>query len=460
MKMAKFLKTLLVAGVVAMCAMAFTACTNGDGSSNGGVAATVNGVTIREDDVTNTIENIRKQSGMEEADAWGNFLASSSMTPETIRERVIDDQINKELVKEGAASLGIAVESSEIDTYVESMKANFDSDEKWQEALKQAGFTEETYRQNIQDSLLQQKVGAHFEEAATVSDEELIKAAETYAPSYDGAKRSSHILIGVENASDEKAMNDAVKKAEKIKKEIEGGKKFEDAAKEYSTDTGSAESGGDVGWDIPSNQNGQSRFVTEYADALEELDKDEISDPVKTQYGVHIIKVTDVFNAPEKVKSIEDFPEDFRSTIEQMAKTTKANEDYTAWVEELKKKAEENKAIVKNPMPEKVPYNVDMSKYSSAAASAEGDGSEVVVEEETTEGSAESADAEASEGGASSASAESASAESASASAESASAESASAESASASAASAIASAASASASAESASASAEAASE
>ena len=85
MKMANWLKAMLVMAALTVCVSGLAACTNGDGSSNGGVAATVNGVTIPEDKVTEQVNNVRAQASIEDDDAWGEFLASSSMTPDEVR---------------------------------------------------------------------------------------------------------------------------------------------------------------------------------------------------------------------------------------------------------------------------------------------------------------------------------------------------------------------------------------
>lgn len=412
-KLSKLFATAAIAAIMATSAFGLVACQNNAGGT-GGTAATVNGTAIPEAQVTDTIQTVRTQSGLEDQDAWGQFLASNSMTPESVREQIINSLADQELVKQGAADLGVKIESSEIDTYVESMKANFNDDEAWKKALEEAGFTEDSYRESIQSSLLQQHVGTHFEENAKVSDEDYLESAKTYASYYDGAKRSSHILFKVEDTTDEAAMQAARDKAQDVLNQINSGSlDFADAAKQYSDDS-SKDNGGDVGWDRATT------FVAAYQEALDGLEVNQVSGLVETEYGIHIIKCTDVYHAPEEVTSLDQIPTDFQETIKSMASSVRANSDYTAWLEDLRAKAD----IVINPMPKDVPYNVDMSKYetsSAAAASTSG---------EAASASAESASAEAasSESAASSdadASATSASAESASASAESASSQSA-----------------------------------
>ena len=130
---------------------------------------------------------------------------------------------------------------------------------------------------------------------------------------------------------------------------------FAQAAKENSTDTASAEKGGDVGWDVLNS------FVTEYTDALDKLKKNQVSGLVESQYGIHIIKCTNVFNAPEKITKLSQLPKAFQKTIKDMAKSMKANEGYTKWLDKQREDAE----IVKNDMPADAPYNVNLDQYKS-----------------------------------------------------------------------------------------------
>ena len=358
MKMTRFAKAALAACVVVACMCGMVACSDSSNSSSGGVAATVNGTEIKEQKVTDQVQQIREQSGLTEEDQWGQFLVDNDMTPSSVRDQIIDTLTEQELIVQGAEELGITVEDSEIDEYVDNMKSNYDSDEAWNKALEQAGFTEETYRETLRESLYEQKVGDYFEEKAEVTEEDYVTQAQTYASYYDGAKRSSHILFGVDDTSDENAMNEAKAKAEEVRAQILAGTlSFEDAVQQYSTDESSKENGGDVGWDKLNS------FVTEYTDALADLEVGQISEPVESQYGYHLIKVTEVYNAPEDtstITSLDQIPEAFRETIKDMAKSVKANSDYTEWLDGLKEKAD----IQKNDMPSGLPYDIDLSKYT------------------------------------------------------------------------------------------------
>ncbi|MED1807223.1 peptidylprolyl isomerase [Bacillus subtilis] len=89
-----------------------------------------------------------------------------------------------------------------------------------------------------------------------------------------GKIRASHILV-----ADKKT-------AEEVEKKLKKGEKFEDLAKEYSTDS-SASKGGDLGWFA------KDGMIADFSKVAFKLKTGEVSDPVKTQYGYHIIKKTE-----------------------------------------------------------------------------------------------------------------------------------------------------------------------
>lgn len=362
MKAVRLLKTIVVVGVISATLCLFAGC---NGSSSG-VAATVNGQEIPEEKVTSQIEHIRAQSGLTDTDQWGKFLVQQDMTPESVRETVINTMTDTMLIKEGAADLEIAVEDSDVDDAINSFKENYESDENWQDALKQAGFTEDTYRETIRDSMYEQKVGDYFDSQIGedgVTDEDRIESAKTYVSYYDDAKRTSHILFKVEDKNDEEAMAAAYAQAEDVLAQINAGMDFAEAARQYSQDEGSAENGGDVGWDKLNS------FVQEYTDAVTNLELNQVSDPVESEYGYHIIKVTEVFDAPEAdaLTSMDQIPEAFRENINSMAESVQADDLYKEWLDELKENAE----IEINPMPKGLPYDIDLTPYEEEQAAQE-----------------------------------------------------------------------------------------
>lgn len=390
MKKLSFAKSLASVGLAAVCALGIVGCSEQTGDApttyTGGVAATVNGVEIPEDKVTQAIQDIRAQMSLTDEDSWGKWLAENDYTPESVRKEIIDSYVDQELVKQGSEAEGITADSAQIDEYVESMRGHYDSDEAWAEALESVGMTEDEYRDNISLSLvsqqLQQKVG---EGAAEPTDEEVLESAKTYVSSYDGAKKSSHILF---EASDEAQAQEVL---DKIKS---GELDFATAAESYSKDTGSAADGGNVGWDRLSN------LVSEYTTALAELNKGDVSGLVTSTYGIHIIQCTDVFEAPDELTSLDQLPTEFQDSIRSMLKSSNQSNAYYSWLDEQRNAAD----IQINDMPEGLPYWVDMANYpkeesanDTGITAVDADGNPVAIDDGTA---AEGAEGGQNDGGA------------------------------------------------------------
>ncbi len=120
--------------------------------------------------------------------------------------------------------------------------------------------------------------------------------------------RASHILFKVAKDAPKEKWDEALKKAQDIKKEIDAGEDFAELAKQYSEDS-SASKGGDLGYF------GKGRMVKPFQDAVESLEIGQVSDPVKSRFGYHIIKKTDYKKAG--YKKIEDVKASIIMAIKQ-----------------------------------------------------------------------------------------------------------------------------------------------
>ncbi len=330
-----------------------------DYALTGGVAATVNGVNIKEDTVTKQIMAVRSASYEKDED-WAAYLAQQGLTPESYRESVIDAIARQYLLVEAEKEYGATVDQKDLDKAWDDAVKNYGGDEKaFVEMIGQIGYTKEAYLESIKSSLAQQKLKEKVAPAKEPTDEEIVSYLNENLSSYNGARRSSHILFKVpEDASDEQRAK-VEEEAQKVLDKINAGDlEFEEAAKDYSEDS-SAEKGGDVGWDK------LATFVPEYQDALSALSEGQVSGLVKTDYGYHIIKCTGVFDV-QAVDSIDEVPEGIRDYVSDMIETQAVSAAYGDWLNGYTEKAD----IKINPMPEDVPYNVDMSKASSGKADA------------------------------------------------------------------------------------------
>jgi peptidyl-prolyl cis-trans isomerase D len=121
-------------------------------------------------------------------------------------------------------------------------------------------------------------------------------------------------LPGPGGKVDEKGVADAQHRAEDLLKQLKAGAKFEDLAKKYSEDPGSAKEGGSLGWI------GKGRTVPEFEKAAFSQPKGQIGDLVKSSYGFHIIRVDDRQDAHMKT------PDEVKDQIEPLLKQQKAQQ--------------------------------------------------------------------------------------------------------------------------------------
>lgn len=317
----------------------------------GGVAATVNGVNIKEDTVTEQIMSLR-QSSYESDEDWATYLSQQGLTPESYRENVIDSIARQYLLTQAEKEYDITVSQDDLDEAWDEAVENYGGDEDtFVDMITQFGFTKETYQENTKSSLAQEKLREKVASVEDPTDDQIVSYINENLDTYNDARRSSHILFKVaDDATDEESAEVKAKAQEVLDKLNAGEVEFADAAKEYSEDS-SADDGGDVGWDK------LTTFVTEYQDALSALSTGQMSGLVKTTYGYHIILCTDQFNV-ESVSSADEIPEAIRDAISSKIKTEEESAKYSTWLNDYIDKAD----IKINEMPEDAPYNVDMSK--------------------------------------------------------------------------------------------------
>lgn len=348
MKHKALLRKVSIIGVSAACCFALIGCGGTNYGYTGGVAATVNGSEIEEDTITKYIQDFRTSSDLTSDQDWANWMNENSLDPSTVRNQVIDCYTEVELKKQACDEKGITIDESQVDDKVNSMKANYSSDEEWENALNSAGINEDSYRQAIEEGLRDEALMNNVAgDSADPDDAQVLEMLNTYYTMFDGAKRSSHILF----SSDDEAT------AQQVLDQINAGTlDFADAAKQYSTDTASAENGGDVGWDAINT------FVDAYTSALDGLSKGQVSGLVTSDYGIHIIKCTDEFHCDGTATSLDQYPSEFVDYISNIVKSQNQSTAYNDWFNSYKEQAD----IQINDMPADVPYNLDMTQYESS----------------------------------------------------------------------------------------------
>jgi len=203
--------------------------------------------------------------------------------------QILDGMIMEKLVNKQAAN--IAVDETEIDAQLAKIKSQFPSEDVFAAEMKKAGLTIDQFRANLAKSIRQSKwMQAQVAGKDTVTDDDAKKFYDANTKEFANPDlvRASHILF----ATPPNATPDQVKAAEKNAKaaivRANSGEDFGKLASELSQEPGAAQRGGDLGY-FP-----KEKMVPEFANAAFAQKVGSVSaTPVKTQFGYHVIKVTD-----------------------------------------------------------------------------------------------------------------------------------------------------------------------
>lgn len=171
-----------------------------------------------------------------------------------------------------------------------------------QEAQKQGLASTEEYRNQMElarQTILIRTLFAEYQKKHPVSDADIQAEYDKFVAANGGKEyRARHILVETED------------EAKAIIKSIKDGAKFEDIAKKKSKDPGSGANGGDLDW-----ANAAS-YVTEFSEAMVKLDKGQMTqEPVKSQFGWHVIRVDDVRQA--QLPKLEDIKPQIAQQMQQ-----------------------------------------------------------------------------------------------------------------------------------------------
>ncbi|MEW5826942.1 MAG: peptidylprolyl isomerase, partial [Candidatus Bipolaricaulota bacterium] len=275
---------------------------------------------------------------LESPDGFAQRLTLESQGLETLVFRVIADA--------EVAKRGIQVSDAELDEEFTKQYEAFLASQGLNEdaliaALLATGQTIESFkesgRKNIYDQMLLLKLEREIASPIEISDEELDAYWTEHRSEYETPEqvRASHILVETQE------------EAEGILADLEAGADFATLAREKSIDTGSGAQGGDLGFF------GRGAMVAEFEDAAFVLAIGETSGAVQSQYGFHIIRVTDRKDAltPELA--------DVRDEVVEAAEDEVALERFKVWYEDEQAKAE---IVVNDPLIEaarKQELNID-----------------------------------------------------------------------------------------------------
>ncbi|MCM3217591.1 peptidylprolyl isomerase [Niallia taxi] len=250
--------------------------------------ASVDGEKITQNDLD---EALNKQYG-------------TSILQTLIANKVVDLEAEKEKIK-----VTDKEKKAELDDLIESSGG----EDAFNAALEANGAS----KADIEEELLRYlKIKKLLEPRIEITDDQIKSYFNENKASFDTPEQveASHILV-----ADEKT-------AKEVKKKLDDGEDFADLAKEYSTDTATKDNGGELGY-FSSGQ-----MVEEFEKAAFSMDVDEISDPVKTDNGWHIIKVTGHKDAVEA--KLDDHKDEIKDTLFEQ----QMNTEYSTWLTEIEAK--------------------------------------------------------------------------------------------------------------------------
>jgi len=221
--------------------------------------------------------------------------------PEAIprmRAAILLQLVDRQIAESYLDQAKLTATPEEIDAEVTHLKTELDHAKKTlTEYLARTGQSETMLRSEIGWGVSWKKFLKQ-----QVTDEALEAYFKAHQRDFDGTElRVSHILLRPTVAGDDSAVATLVKEAEQIRKQIQAGEiTFEAAAEKYSAGP-SRHRGGDLGF-IPRH----GLMVEPFARAAFALDKDQISPPVASVFGIHLIRVTDIKPGDKKWTDVRD----------------------------------------------------------------------------------------------------------------------------------------------------------
>ncbi len=276
-----------------------------------------------------------------------------------IKKKLLDQMIDERLLKQEAKKAKIKVTKRDIEDGMKTVKKRFDSEEDFQKELRREDISQPAFEKRIEDQLMvmkliesevkaktsrpsDQDVKALFDKinervakgvvastapAANKDDEELNAMTRLFTRVGNEQVHARHILVQVDKNAPMADKSAALKKIKDIKSQLNKGADFAELASKYSDDPGSKQKGGDLGYFTKGD------MVPEFEKAAFALNVGQVSEPVQTDFGWHIIKVEEK-RAGKKV-SFDDAKNDLTEFLFQKA----AEKRYESWLADIHTKA-------------------------------------------------------------------------------------------------------------------------
>lgn len=202
---------------------------------------------------------------------------------ERLGSNLADLMIRNIVIDKALADKNVKVTEQEINDEIDKFKKSIGSENDFKKYLNLLGISDEVFKENMANNVKTQKHRQLFEKETKISDDEIKQAYESQKDKYDYVN-AKHILVENEE------------KAKEISKKLKDGEDFKKLSDEHSTDKAAKAKGGVLG------KVTKDKFDKTFTEAAFKLKANEVSDPVKTKHGYHIIVVTETGVGLEKHK--------------------------------------------------------------------------------------------------------------------------------------------------------------
>ena len=237
-----------------------------------------------------------------------------------LKTRAVSYLIQRYQFRAEAKELGIDVSDEDVEKKLEEIKKNGfqGSEEKFQAALRREGLTIEQAREEVRDRVIQERLYKELTKEIKISDRDIQAHYEKNKAQFTqpASRDVSHILVK------KKAEADA------LYRQVQNGADFAALARRFSQDTSTKAAGGK----LPVTK---GSYAPRFEEAVFALETGEVSKPVKTQFGWHIIKALTAAKA-ERTTPLADVKDSIRSQLEQERK----NKTVDDWLKSIEKKYE------------------------------------------------------------------------------------------------------------------------
>ena len=206
---------------------------------------------------------------------------------ESSRESMIEQLLIIEMAEQDSVEILDKDVDKALNQQIDNIISQTGSKELAEEALgKKISDFKRSYRDDMRGKLLAEKYTSSLTTSINVSRGDVIDFFNTYKdsiPSFPTLYKTHHILLEIKPS--EESNKKSFKEAMDIRNKIINGLSFDEAAKLYSADPGSKDQGGNLGY-VP-----RGTFVKEFDRVVFTIEKNVLTEPIKTKYGHHLIEV-------------------------------------------------------------------------------------------------------------------------------------------------------------------------